>query len=146
MRKLNQIEELSVPNTGCAANGCRLIGSFSQGTNGMGRWYCRNHFGKERIFDEPISQGIAKNMWMLELAKKISTPELYWKGTKTVTPTKQMYQAITNALKAKNLDNLLPQKYVNKYGKVIDEGSHNSVWAHRIYQEFDANVTKGLEL
>ena len=134
--------EETVQSSNCAAMGCRLKGSISAGTNGMSKWYCRSHFGKEHKFDVVITQAINENYWMLEMAEQIANPQNYWRGSKANTPSESMYRAIKGYLTEQGRDDLLPMVYKSKSGADIDEGVHYSVWAYRIHSEFDKAVNK----
>ena len=52
----------------CAAFGCPLPGSLSEGIQGGGNWYCRNHFGSFGAAHDEITVRIKKHRWILDIA------------------------------------------------------------------------------
>ena len=78
MTQFNRPQQRETPATAyttghnCAAFGCPLPGSLSEGIQGGGNWYCRNHFGSFGAAHDEITVRIKKHRWILDIASYLS--------------------------------------------------------------------------
>jgi hypothetical protein len=123
----------------CAAYGCPLPASM--GSHDSHR-YCGHHYGKKPGDNDKITFAIKQNLWILDCAHRLLTPELFYKGSRETSTFKIAVDGVIGIVKQHNRSDLLPSKIINRHGVEIDEFKRDRAWAQRLVNTFNKAIEK----